>query len=484
MGAMNDIYGYNVTPFSDFTFTTIPFEGLGSEESPFMLNEVAAVNMTSDSKLPLIGSLTAEVGYFAGMTFANAAIMADSTLVDTAEAAEWKELGAVNVSGNAVVDIPYNRKWLADANGSVYMTFTGSLGGKTHHFKTAPKEINTENGLTITLGDGSSETPYFVYTPQQLNEIREHLGSAYTFRQMRDIDLADYTSAGTGWLAIGDDTDIFTGVYDGCNRTISNLRTNGSFDVIGLFGHIEGENSIVKNLTLDAISLEGTSSSMAAIAAKAFTGSAIENCRVSSAFIKANNGPNVGGLVGYAQSCRIASSSFDGLITTAGGYNGGLVGTSYTSIEVTDCRSSGSLVKTGSQAGGIVGTINSGSATIKRCSSDMEIHASYCVGGISGWVYGECVFEDCEATGNYYADQPSIGGLVGCTQGGSSGKFIRCHTSGNITLLDLGLKQKTVTGIFLVVLTFTTILCSGKTCIRQINSQCQNLKIQTLSNLV
>ena len=320
MSAMKDIYGFDVTPFSDFTFTTIPFEGLGTEGSPFILNEVAAVRATSDGKLPLIGSLTAEVGYFAGMTFANAAIMADSTLVNTAEAAEWKGLSAVNVADNAVVDIPYNRKWLADANGSVYMTFTGSLGGQTYHFKTAPKDINTEDGLTITLGDGSSETPYFVYTPQQLNEIREHLDSAHTFNQMRDIDLADYTSAVVstyGWTPIGDDTNPFTGVYDGCNRIISNIRVAPgapSIYYIGLFGTISGEDSVVKNLSMDSVLMEFRASSMGTITGKALNKANIENCHIKSAVVRNYSGGNTGGIVGAMDNGHIYNSDYEGQV--------------------------------------------------------------------------------------------------------------------------------------------------------------------------
>ena len=433
MSAMKDIYGYDVTPFSDFTFTTIPFEGLGTEGSPFILNEVAAVRATSDGKLPLIGSLTAEVGYFAGMTFANAAIVADSTLVNTAETAEWKNLGAVNVGNNAVVDIPHNRKWLADANGSVYMTFTGSLGGNTYHFKTAPKDINTEDGLTITLGDGSSETPYFVYTPQQLNEIRNHLDSAHTFNQMRNIDLADYTSAGTGWSSIGDDTNSFTGVYDGCGRTISNLRIlDSSVYSYGLFYKINGASTVVKNLTFDSISIEGNlAGSIGAVTGYAEDGSAIENCQVLSAFIKANNSPNVGGIVGRMVGGHVANSSFDGQIITAGGYNGGIIGETTNNTEVMDCLSRGSLVKPTSQAGGIIGTMNGG-GSIKRCRSEMEIHAAYAVGGLVGYVYGNSSFEDCEATGDCYSQTPVAAGLIGCVSGGDTGSFIRCHTSGKV----------------------------------------------------
>ena len=47
-----------------------------------------------------------------------------------------------------------------------------------------------------------------------------------------------------------------------------------------------------------------------------------------------------------------------------------------------------------------------------------------------------------------------------------------------VMLLSLGQKQKTVTGIFLVVLMFITTLCCGKIFIRQINRICQNLRIQ------
>ena len=444
MGAMKDIYGYDVTPFSDVTFKTIPFEGLGTEESPFMLDVVEAVQMTSDSKLPLIGSLTAEVTCFPGMTFANAAIIADSTLVDTAQAAEWKGLSAVNVADNAVVGIPNNRKWLADANGSVYMTFTGSLNGKNHYFKTAPKEITTENGLTITLGNGSSETPYFVYTPQQLNEIRDHLDSAYTFCQMRDIDLADYTSAGTGWSPIGDDTNSFTGVYDGCGRTISNIRVvpgAPSIYYIGLFGVISGENSIVKNLSFDGVLMEFPASSIGVIAGKALNKSNIENCHVKSAVVRNYSSGNTGGLVGAMDNGHIYNSDYEGqVICVSGGYGGGILGYPYSSVEFADCYTKGSLDnENGTYTGGVCACFGHG-ASVVRCSVEMDLSGKEDVGGICGRVDGNSViFEDCYTSGNFVTMVGNIGGIVGNFQPSDASSFTRCRIEGTINSLCMGL---------------------------------------------
>ena len=447
MNAMKDIYGYDVTPFSDFTFTTIPFEGLGTEGSPFILNEVAAVRATSDGKLPLIGSLTAEVGYFAGMTFANAAIVADSTLVNTAETAEWKNLGAVNVGNNAVVDIPHNRKWLADANGSVYMTFTGSLGGNTYHFKTAPKDINTEDGLTITLGDGSSETPYFVYTPQQLNEIRNHLDSAYTFNQMRDIDLADYTSAVVstyGWTPIGDDTNPFTGVYDGCNRIISNIRVAPgapSIYYIGLFGTISGEDSVVKNLSMDSVLMEFPASSMGTITGKALNKANIENCHIKSAVVRNYSGGNTGGIVGAMDNGHIYNSDYEGqVICVSGGYGGGILGYPYSFVEFADCYTKGSLDnENGTYTGGVCACFGYG-ASVVRCSVEMDLSGKEDVGGICGRVDGNSViFEDCYTSGNFVTKVGNIGGIVGNFQPFDASSFTRCRIEGTINSLCMGL---------------------------------------------
>jgi len=142
--------------------------------------------------------------------------------------------------------------------------------------------ISVSANVTFAGGDGSVENPFQVSTPEQLNEVRYHLGAH--FIQINDIDMSAATTAGgifynngEGWEPIGSSFfgNVFSGVYNGNGHRIIGLQMDrhGNVETLqssfGLFGYNSGIN---KNLGL-----------------------ADGNIRASSE----RRGINVGGIVGH-----------------------------------------------------------------------------------------------------------------------------------------------------------------------------------------
>ncbi len=139
--------------------------------------------------------------------------------------------------------------------------------------------------------------------------------------QIDDIDL-NITPYNTleGWVPIGTDTDKFTGVFDGNNMLISNLKINRDILYIGLFGHVY-DDAELRNINLHDVNIKGHSR-VGALAGQISSSSIIKSCSVSGSV--EGTGSWVGGLVGY-NAGTITNSYATGSVK--GSYNvGGLAG--------------------------------------------------------------------------------------------------------------------------------------------------------------
>ena len=103
---------------------------------------------------------------------------------------------------------------------------------------------------TYSGGNGTAEHPYRIGTPNDLNDIGNHVEDFNKcFVMVNDINLADYT--GTQFNIIGNDLDAFTGVFDGNGWTVSNFSYGVSeASWIGLFGCVRGNDAVIRNLIM------------------------------------------------------------------------------------------------------------------------------------------------------------------------------------------------------------------------------------------
>ncbi len=244
------------------------------------------------------------------------------------------------------------------------------------------KQADVWDGSVATSfggGAGTETDPYKIATAAQLAYLAQQVnaGNQYEgqfFKVTNDLDLNDLE-----WTPIGNGTYDFSGVFDGGEHSIVNLKiTNGVSFVgeytwgrehnrytTGLFGSCM--NSVIKNLTIDQaeIIVQNTVDRDVVCAGvlvgdmEADTYSEISNVKVSNAEIIGNfkqdklmDELRIGGVAGWfygneEASCEISQTQSDVRVSIANGragdnFVGGSIGTLYVKnvCHVTDCNSS------------------------------------------------------------------------------------------------------------------------------------------------
>ena len=107
---------------------------------------------------------------------------------------------------------------------------------------------------SFALADEKADVPEGytpIYTAEDLYNIRNDLAGKYIL--MNDIDLSIYEN----WEPIGTKDEPFTGLFDGNNHSIKNLKINSEHNTkgtyyFGLFGYLVSnvENSVIKNVSI------------------------------------------------------------------------------------------------------------------------------------------------------------------------------------------------------------------------------------------
>ncbi len=269
-------------------------------------------------------------------------------------------------------------------------------------------------------GSGYEEDPYLVAHAYHLYNVRNHIDKC--FRQTEDINL-NYFVSGSGWEPIGDNSEPFTGTYDGDDKTISNLFINrDGTDYVGLFGCVK-ESAKIQDLVLEDVNVTG----------KHYVGGLagwndglIDNLSVTG---DVTGYDDVGGLAGQNDDGSITGSCFEGAVTGNDDYVGGLVGDNNGGI--TDCHTYVTVTGGGDYIGGLAGS-NLGSITGSYASGTVKgSEVSNYVGGLVGWNVTtdgengeiEASYSTCEVEGNNI-----VGGLVGL----NSGSVIDSYASGTV----------------------------------------------------
>lgn len=325
----------------------------------------------------------------------------------------------------------------------------------------APVEINVDFASSPYSGGlGTQESPFFITSAADLlkmaelsndkdNKVANEKYVKGYYKMLNDIDMkgVEFTNISFDY---SDDDYSFSGEFDGCEHTISNIEpkpvNNGP---VGLFGYICG--GTVKNLTISGASVTGVNK-VGAIAGSGWNGAKVINCHVVNSTISGPDGMS-GGIVGYlvgstAEDCSVESS----VITCNDGNNaGGLIGYIKNEASVRNCRvvkcdvscqmnmggvvgtAEGSMVEecscTGNtvvaslgkdSAGGIVGYLTN--STAKGCEAEdvvVKITGDSSAGGIAGYVSGgKSAVEGCTVTGCDISCKMYCGGIVGSSKAG------------------------------------------------------------------
>jgi len=257
--------------------------------------------------------------------------------------------------------------------------------------------------FTTPTGSGTEIDPYLITNLDDLRALsgNDNIWLSY-FIQTADIDATDTQNwhNGAGFVPIGtDQTDSFSGIYDGQGFEIDGLyinRPNGA-----LFGYVY--NGIVHNLGLTNVDLHQC------------TGSLADEFEVWGVEDNIANCYSTGG---------ISSSSIDNV--------GGLVGTLIGFTEIVNCYSSANVIGL-DRTGGLIGQVLSGYETIDDCYSTGDVQGNEYVGGLFGFSETSGTderYNNLYATGNVQGNS-FVGGLVGYTRRDIGSSYSVGSVSGN-----------------------------------------------------
>ena len=202
----------------------------------------------------------------------------------------------------------------------------------------------TYETYSTTLSD---EKGFFtpIYTVQNLRELANNNIKGYRFKLMNDLDFT-----GESWNPYN-----LVATLEGNDKVIKNLTLSKTSDYTGLFSQIDG--GTVKDLTIEDFQISGGNNYTGALAGRSVSGTT-ENIQIKNSKVK---GTDYVGLL-YGEIYEGTVKRVSALGTAEGRYYiGGLSGkinTYYYDANIQDVYTNGS-VKGTDQVGGIIGLIDS-----------------------------------------------------------------------------------------------------------------------------
>jgi filamentous hemagglutinin family protein len=333
----------------------------------------------------------------------------------------------MTATGTASLALNYGLGANASGNTSQIITAAGksvSLPASTTNFTTTQGSDGTTKNYTVitTLGSAGSTNK------TDLQGMNGDLTLNYVLGTDIDASGTSTWNTNAGFVPIGNNTNNYTGIFNGLGHTISNLSINRtSTDYIGLFGEISSS-AVISNVGLVGGSIQGNN----------YVGGLVANNHggtISYSYAKGNvtitgNDPKVGGLVGI-NSGTVRNSYIQSTGNVTGGTKvGGLVGENWGTI---DLSYSLVTVNGNNRVGGLVG-LNYG--TIDKSYSNSIVNgqgSQNAIGGLVGLNYGGGIISNSYATGNlpFFDGNSSVGGLVGENNGSVSKSYATGSVNGS-----------------------------------------------------
>ncbi|RCX17158.1 putative repeat protein (TIGR02543 family) [Anaerobacterium chartisolvens] len=269
-------------------------------------------------------------------------------------------------------------------------------------------------------GSGTLNDPYRVATSEDLNQVRNYLGSC--FKQTADIDLSGYAN----WTPIGSSVIRFAGTYDGGGYKISNLKITDNYSRVGLFG-VANVNSLIINVNLDSVNM--TISGMYNYCIGGLAGEVYGSVIKCSASGTVTGADRVGGLVGY--NCGLVEGCYADAQVLGTTYIGGLIGSSEEGSIVRRSSSVGAVSATSHSVGGLIGGMVSSHVENSFSSAAVSGTNTY-KGGLVGVIINQSTVNNSYSTGAVSGSGPEIiGGLVGLVNSSTvTGSYYDRETSG------------------------------------------------------
>ena len=406
--------------------------------------------------------------------------------------------GKTDINGKYVLCITFNQE-----AGSAIGTRTEEGGTKRYVIEiddNSVTSVSTASSMTgFAYGDGSEENPYQICGADDFYMLIYNLykddtdAAGVYFKQMGDFSWTDVEdkSISTGMNKI----ESFAGIYDGNDRTISNMSYQGSntsnYTNVGLFTELKN-GAEIKNLNFSNIAFRNVSKDCGTIAGAASGDITIDNITITGTMTFENMGDNIGGIlgshkdgalkisniknnlsisgannnvagvVGYVENATFEFNNFDATTTqfSVNGYSyvGSIVGRiSNSCYTINDVyvnhimpeQDKDVLIISGIDGGigGVIGGVDQctdsvlSDITIRTsvgCTSDSNntsvFNGSY-VGGLVGFIdtIGSTTISDAKVSG-YVKGESCVGGFIGSTQYASIYTNISINFKGTNTI--------------------------------------------------
>jgi len=403
--SINDLNPLNqstILPSNFITGDDSFFQWAFNEGTGYISNDVSYLNIV----LPLGISALADS---ATTDFSIAVADADKVVID--------QLNIVNrsVGGNTVreLQIQMSRDPAAVGDISTSLTLTHVTGLKAR--------INIQSGISKDI-DGY----YQIRTPGDLQYFSDNQtnyfaeGSSLKVKIVNDLDMTGCTIDPIGHYESNPaNQKPFMGVFDGNEKTISNLTMTGAGDV-ALFGYTEG--ATISNITLDNASITSSNQYNGILVAVAKGGIIGKNTdagiTVTNSSITVTYGTNnesctggvVGAFIAHGTAAAVTNITVDNLDITA--------------------ASSGYI-------GGVAGKVLATAVTFGDIAvNDLTILGTWGLGGVVGQQVGDVDIDGVEVTGSEITGTGYVGGVVGQSQG--TGCAITGATVNGCTLANTG----------------------------------------------
>ncbi|MTV50739.1 hypothetical protein GJ688_17545, partial [Heliobacillus mobilis] len=268
-------------------------------------------------------------------------------------------------------------------------------------------------------GSGTANDPYLIASHQDLEWIRENyisksLNDKY-FVQTADIDLSGVDN----FEPLDKKSVGFSGTYDGCWHTISNMKITDTvtscdgYLSVGFFANLhyasDDKQGTVRNIKFSNVNINIAESNLHIGAIAANAEGTLENCYVSGTIVGGDDSL-VGGLVGNSManiiSCynaaNVSAGNSTGVLVTAGGIAADC------GWNLQDCWNSGNISSSSKDAAAVGGIVGRTNASLINCYSIGNVsltgnvleedHNRSRAGGISGNALSN------NLSSNYYLD--------------------------------------------------------------------------------
>lgn len=308
------------------------------------------------------------------------------------------------IGGSRVVN---KRKWVLN----IGITLWSVLGFQ-------PQSLYAASGYGG--GDGTSENPYLIATPAQLNQLQIDVNqkqidtSGKVYKLTQNIDLSgfdnDENEVNGNWKPIGSDGNSFKGVFLGEGYTISNVVIDQESSHSGLFGLISGGE--IQDLNLKSFKISGTEL-VGVLAGEVESGSVLTNIHTEGEVVGTIR--RIGGMIGYIKESSITNSGSKGVVI-GNETVGGLAGRSYLN-GITQNLYSSAEVEGVTEVGGVFGKHSS--STLRNIRSSGSVKGTKDVGGLIGYMSDAVLKEaiskatvDCEVGGRLIGYKKGEGASV------------------------------------------------------------------------